>query len=53
MNTQSLKDVVFSMKTKTFKITTSSKPIEKALDIYKATNTKSMTNRKQKHVVYH
>jgi len=53
MNTQSLQDIVLPMKTKTLKITTSSKPIEKASEIYKATNTKSMINRKQKYVVYH
>ena len=53
MNTQSLQDIVMPMKTKTLRITTSSKPIEKALEIYKATNTKSMINRKQKYVVYH
>ncbi len=53
MNTQSLQDVILPMKTKTLKITRSSKPINKANDIYKATNTKSMINRKQKYVVYH
>jgi hypothetical protein len=53
MNTQSLQDVILPMKTKTLKITTSSKPINKAVEIYKATNTKSMINRKQKYVVYH
>ena len=53
MNTQSLQDVTLPMKTKTLKITTSSKPINKAVEIYKATNTKSMINRKQKYVVYH
>ena len=53
MNTQSLQDVILPMKTKTMKITTSSKPINKAVEIYKATNTKSMINRKQKYVVYH
>ncbi len=53
MNTQSLQDVTLPMKTKTLKITTSSKPIDKAAEIYKATNTKSMINRKQKYVVYH
>jgi hypothetical protein len=53
MNTQSLLDVTLPMETKTLKITTSSKPIDKALEIYKATGTKSMTNRKSKYVVYH
>lgn len=53
MNTQSLQDVVLPMKTKTLKITTSSKPIQSALEIYKATDTKSMIKRKQKYVVYH
>jgi hypothetical protein len=53
MNTQSLQDVILPMKTKTLKITTSSKPINKAVEIYKATSTKSMINRKQKYVVYH
>lgn len=53
MNTQSLQDVVLPMKTKTLKITTSSKPIQSALEIYKATDTKSMIIRKQKYVVYH
>ncbi len=53
MNTQSLQDVVLPMKTKTLKITTSSKPIQPALEIYKATDTKSMIIRKQKYVVYH
>ena len=53
MNTQSLQDVVLPMKTKTIKITTSSKPIQQALEIYKATDTKSMIKQKQKYVVYH
>lgn len=53
MNTQSLQDIVIPMKTKTLKITTSSKPIEDVAEIYKATNTKSMSNKKQKYVVYH
>ncbi len=53
MNTQSLQDVVVPMKTKTLKITSSSKPIEKVIEIYKATNTKSAIKRKQKYVVYH
>jgi len=53
MNTQSLQDVVVPLKTRTLKITSSSKPINKALQIYKATNTKSAINRKQKYVVYH
>ena len=53
MNTQSLQEVVLPMKTKTLKITTSSKPIQPALEIYKATGTKSMIKRKQKYVVYH
>ena len=53
MNTQSLQDVVLPMKTKTIKITTSSKPIKQALEIYKATDTKSMIKQKQKYVVYH
>jgi hypothetical protein len=53
MNTQSLQDIVVPMKTKTLKITTSSKPIEKALEIYQATGTKSTISRKQKYVVYH
>lgn len=53
MNTQSLQDIVLPMKTKTLKITTSSKPIGKALEIYKATQTNSMIKRKQKYVVYH
>ena len=53
MNTQSLQDVILPMKTKTVKITTSSKPIEKALKIYKATGTNSMIKRKSKYVVYH
>lgn len=53
MNTQSLQDVTLPMKTKTLKITTSSKPIEKVLSIYKATATNSMIKRKSKYVVYH
>jgi len=53
MNTQSLQDVTLPMETKTLKITTSSKPIEKALRIYKATSTNSMIKRKSKYVVYH
>lgn len=53
MNTQSLQDIVLPMKTKTLRITTSSKPIGKALEIYKATKTNSMIKRKQKYVVYH
>ena len=53
MNTQSLQDIVVPMKTKTLKITTSSKPIEKVQQIYKATNTRAAIERKQKYVVYH
>jgi transposase len=53
MNTQSLQDVVLPMETKTLKLTTSSKPIVKALDIYKATDTKSMIASRKKYVVYH
>ncbi len=53
MNTQSLLDVTLPMETKTLNITTSSKPIDKASNIYKATGTKSMINRKSKYVVYH
>lgn len=53
MNTQSLQDIVLPMKTKTIRITTSSKPIGKALEIYKGTQTNSMIKRKQKYVVYH
>ncbi len=53
MNTQSLQDVVVPMKSKTLRITSSSKPIAKAFEIYKATNTKATIQRKQKYVVYH
>ncbi len=53
MNTQSLQNVTLPMETKTLRITTSSKPIKKVLEIYKATNTKSMIKRKSKYVVYH
>jgi hypothetical protein len=53
MNTQSLQEIVLPMKTKTLRITSSSKPIQSALEIYKATDTKSMIKRKQKYVVYH
>jgi transposase len=53
MNTQSLLDVTLPMETKTLNITTSSKPIGKALEIYKATGTHSMIKRKSKYVVYH
>lgn len=53
MTTQSLQDFVLPMKTKTIKINTSSKPIQSALEIYKATNTKSMIKREIKYVVYH
>lgn len=53
MSTQSLQEMVIPMKTKTLRITSSSKPIQSALEIYKATDTKSMIKRKQKYVVYH
>ncbi len=53
MNTQSLQDIVMPMKTKTLRVTTSSKPIEKVHEIYKATNSNAMINKKQKYVVYH
>ncbi len=53
MNTQSLQDVVIPMKTKTLRITSSSKPMEKVLKIYKAPNTKSSIEKKQKYVVSH
>jgi len=53
MNTQTLQDVILPMETKTIKLTTSSKPIKKNLEIYKATNTKSMIATRKKYVVYH
>ncbi|KKL16511.1 hypothetical protein LCGC14_2494830, partial [marine sediment metagenome] len=53
MNTQSIQSIIFNNETKKFCVRKPSKPIKEALDIYQATNTKSMVPDKKKYVVYH
>jgi len=53
MNTQSIQSIIFNNQTKKFCVRKPSKPIKEALDIYQATNTKSMVPDKKKYVVYH
>ncbi len=53
MNTQSIQSIIFNNETKKFCVRKPSKPIKEVLDIYQATNTKSMVPDKKKYVVYH
>ena len=53
MNTQTIQSVILPTETKTISLEKPSRPIKEALEIYKATNTKSMVPAKKKYVVYH
>lgn len=53
MNTQTIQSVILPTETKTINLEKPSRPIQEALEIYKATNTKSMIPAKKKYVVYH
>ena len=53
MGTQTLQSVLLQTGTKKISLTMPSRPIKEALDIYQATNTKSMIPAKKKYVVYH
>lgn len=53
MNTQTIQSLLLPTETKTINLTKPSRPIKEALDIYQATNTKSMIPAKKKYVVYH
>jgi hypothetical protein len=53
MNGQTIQSLLLPTETKTINLTKPSRPIKEALDIYQATNTKSMIPAKKKYVVYH
>lgn len=53
MNTQKIQSVLLNTKTRKICLRKPSRPIKEALNIYKATNTKSMIPAKKKYVVYH
>ncbi len=53
MNTQTIQSIVCNNETKKFSIRKPSKPIKEVLEIYKATDTRSMAPEKKKYVVYH
>jgi len=53
MNTQTIQALLLPMETKKISLVKPSRPIKEALDIYQATNTKSMIPAKKKYVVYH
>lgn len=53
MNSQTIQSLILPTKTKKISLRKPSRPIKEALDIYQATNTKSMIPAKKKYVVYH
>jgi transposase len=53
MNTQTIQSLLLPTKTKSISLRKPSRPIKEALDIYLATNTKSMMPAIKKYVVYH
>ena len=53
MNTQTIQTILLNTQTKKIAVRKPSRPIQQALNIYKATITKSMTPAKKKYVVYH
>ena len=53
MNTQTIQNISLNAETKKIKVRKPTKPIAEVLEIYKATNTKSMIPGKKKYVVYH
>lgn len=53
MNTQTIQELLLPTETRKISLVKPSRPIKEALDIYQATNTKSMIPTKKKYVVYH
>lgn len=53
MNTQTIQEVIVPTETRKISLVKPSRPIKEVLDIYQATNTKSMIPTKKKYVVYH
>lgn len=53
MNSQTIQSLILPTETKKISLEKPSRPIKEALDIYQATNTKSMVPAKKKYVVYH
>lgn len=53
MSTQTIQSLIIPTETKTISLTKPSKPIKETLQIYQATNTKSIIPAKKKYVVYH
>lgn len=53
MSTQTIQSILLKTETKTICIRKPSKPISQALEIYKATASKSMAKEQKKYVVYH
>lgn len=53
MNTQTIQELILPTETRTISLIKPSRPIKEALDIYQATNTKSIIPTKKKYVVYH
>lgn len=53
MSSQTIQALLLPMETKTISLVKPSRPIKEALEIYQATNTKSMIPAKKKYVVYH
>lgn len=53
MNTQTIQELILPTETRKISLVKPSRPIKEALDIYQATNTKSMIPTKKKYVVYH
>ncbi len=53
MNTQTIQSVSMNAQTKKIRVRKPARPIKEVLDIYKATNTKSMIPTIKEYVVYH
>ncbi len=53
MNTQTIQELLLPTETRKISLVKPSRPIREALDIYQATNTKSIIPAKKKYVVYH
>lgn len=53
MSTQTIQSLIIPTETKTISLTKPSRPIKETLQIYQATNTKSIIPAKKKYVVYH
>lgn len=53
MNTQTIQELLLPTQTRKISLVKPSRPIKEVLDIYRATNTKSILPAKKKYVVYH